>query len=194
MTPGRTGGAVSMRTRVESSASPLAEASRERPCSTSEGERRARARALEGRRGARDHRRAVLVVRRDRDGARAGGGSGGPGRAARRRLRRSRRRISCSRRGGHAPRRLLLPGRRGPRCGRGRPRAPPPRVQLSASNVVDQARRVGRQRFPRRAPHGVPRVHPPPERLFAAAERAGLAASWEHHGALWRIAGFERSS
>jgi magnesium-protoporphyrin O-methyltransferase len=31
-----------------------------------------------------------------------------------------------------------------------------------------------------------------PDRLFTAAERAGLAAALEHDGALWRIAGFER--
>jgi hypothetical protein len=31
-----------------------------------------------------------------------------------------------------------------------------------------------------------------PERLFATAARAGLAAAWEHDGALWRLAGFER--
>jgi 2-polyprenyl-3-methyl-5-hydroxy-6-metoxy-1,4-benzoquinol methylase len=33
-----------------------------------------------------------------------------------------------------------------------------------------------------------------PDRLFAAAESAGLPAAWEHDGALWRLAGFERSS
>jgi 2-polyprenyl-3-methyl-5-hydroxy-6-metoxy-1,4-benzoquinol methylase len=33
-----------------------------------------------------------------------------------------------------------------------------------------------------------------PNRLLAAAENAGLTAAWEHDGALWRIAGFERSS
>jgi 2-polyprenyl-3-methyl-5-hydroxy-6-metoxy-1,4-benzoquinol methylase len=33
-----------------------------------------------------------------------------------------------------------------------------------------------------------------PDHLFAAAESAGLPAAWEHDGALWRLAGFERSS
>ena len=33
-----------------------------------------------------------------------------------------------------------------------------------------------------------------PDRLFAAAETAGLTAVWDHDGPLWRLAGFERSA
>ena len=57
------------------------------------------------------------------------------------------------------------------------------RFGASAVNVFLAARRMEYRSFIHR-----------PDRLFATAERAGLAASWEHDGALWRIAGFERSS
>jgi len=33
-----------------------------------------------------------------------------------------------------------------------------------------------------------------PDRLFTAAESAGLTAVWDHDGPLWRLAGFERSA
>lgn len=57
------------------------------------------------------------------------------------------------------------------------------RFGASAGNVFLAARRMEYRGF----------IHSP-ERLFATAARAGLAAAWEHDGALWRIAGFERSS
>ncbi len=66
---------------------------------------------------------------------------------------------------------------------------------LPAPDLVDKARRHGRQRRPRCTPHGVPRLHPPPELLLRRrrASRGGQA-SWEHDDTLWRVAGFERAS
>lgn len=50
-------------------------------------------------------------------------------------------------------------------------------------NVVLRLRRMEYRSF----------VHPPAG-LIAAAERNGLRLAYDHHGALWRIAGFERES
>jgi 2-polyprenyl-3-methyl-5-hydroxy-6-metoxy-1,4-benzoquinol methylase len=55
------------------------------------------------------------------------------------------------------------------------------RLGASAVNVFLAARRMEYRSFIHR-----------PDRLFAAAESAGLVAAWEHDGPLWRIAGFER--
>lgn len=57
------------------------------------------------------------------------------------------------------------------------------RLGASAANVYLAARRMEYRSFIHR-----------PDRLVAAAESAGLVAAWEHDGALWRIAGFERSA
>jgi 2-polyprenyl-3-methyl-5-hydroxy-6-metoxy-1,4-benzoquinol methylase len=57
------------------------------------------------------------------------------------------------------------------------------RLGASAVNVYLAARSMEYRSFIHR-----------PGRLLAAAESAGPAAVWEHDGALWRIAGFERSS
>jgi 2-polyprenyl-3-methyl-5-hydroxy-6-metoxy-1,4-benzoquinol methylase len=57
------------------------------------------------------------------------------------------------------------------------------RLGASGVNVFLAARRMEYRSFIHR-----------PDRLVAGAERAGLAAAWEHNGALWRIAGFERPS
>jgi magnesium-protoporphyrin O-methyltransferase len=57
------------------------------------------------------------------------------------------------------------------------------RLGASGVNVFLAARRMEYRSFIHR-----------PGRLFAAAESAGVAAAWEHDGALWRIAGFERST
>ena len=57
------------------------------------------------------------------------------------------------------------------------------RLGASAVNVYLAARSMEYRSFIHR-----------PDRLLAAAESAGLAAAWEHDGALWRLAGFERSS
>lgn len=55
------------------------------------------------------------------------------------------------------------------------------RLGALGGNVFLAARRMEYRGF----------IHPP-ERLLAAAERAGVAAAWEHDGALWRLAGLER--
>lgn len=55
------------------------------------------------------------------------------------------------------------------------------RLGVLGGNVFLAARRMEYRGF----------IHPP-ERLLAAAERAGVAAAWEHDGALWRLAGLER--
>lgn len=55
------------------------------------------------------------------------------------------------------------------------------RLGALGGNVFLAARRMEYRGF----------IHPP-ERLLAAAERAGLAAAWEYDGALWRLAGLER--
>jgi len=55
------------------------------------------------------------------------------------------------------------------------------RLGALGGNVFLAARRMEYRGF----------IHPP-ERLLAAAERAGLAAAWKHDGALWRLAGLER--
>jgi 2-polyprenyl-3-methyl-5-hydroxy-6-metoxy-1,4-benzoquinol methylase len=57
------------------------------------------------------------------------------------------------------------------------------RVGASAVNVFLAARRMEYRSFIHR-----------PDRLVAAAERAGVLATWEHDGELWRIAGFERAT
>jgi 2-polyprenyl-3-methyl-5-hydroxy-6-metoxy-1,4-benzoquinol methylase len=57
------------------------------------------------------------------------------------------------------------------------------RVGAAAANAYLAARSMEYRSFIHR-----------PDRLFAAAERAGLTAVWEHDGALWRLAGFERST
>jgi magnesium-protoporphyrin O-methyltransferase len=55
------------------------------------------------------------------------------------------------------------------------------RIGASAVNVYLAARSMEYRSFVHR-----------PERLVAAAESAGLSAAWEHDGAIWRLAGFER--
>jgi 2-polyprenyl-3-methyl-5-hydroxy-6-metoxy-1,4-benzoquinol methylase len=57
------------------------------------------------------------------------------------------------------------------------------RAGASAVNVYLAARSMEYRSFIHR-----------PDRLFRAAESAGLTAAWEHDGALWRLAGFERST
>ena len=55
------------------------------------------------------------------------------------------------------------------------------RLGASGGNVFLAARRMEYRGFIHR-----------PDRLYKAAESAGLTVAWEHDGALWRIAGFER--
>ena len=57
------------------------------------------------------------------------------------------------------------------------------RIGASAVNIYLAARSMEYRSFIHR-----------PGRLLLAAEGAGLTAVWEHDGALWRLAGFERSS